>query len=344
MNKTILLIPIYQPDRQTLTFLTTLMDMVSEPVVVVDDGSGETYQEFFKEMQALGMIVLSYSENRGKGYAMKLGMSYIEEHYSDYRWLLTVDSDGQHILPDIEQMINEPFTSNKEMLLGVRQFFLKNTPLRSWLGNRMTSLFYYLSSGIWLPDTQTGLRKFSIADIPELVAISGDRFDYEMNQLLELPKAEYHLATLPITTVYEDNNRRSHFRVIRDSYLIYRPLVSFILASLSSSLIDVTLFFLLSLFFGHSAEALLLATVGARVMSGFYNYQVNRTFVFRSQLSMSQSLWKYAVLFVAQLLLSWLGVSWMSSILSSVIISKILVDSCLFVASFMIQRRKIFAS
>lgn len=125
---------------------------------------------------------------------------------------------------------------------------------------------------------------------------------------------------------------------------MYRPLLTFLVASLSSSLIDVTLFFLLSLVLGESSGALLFATTLARVLSGLYNYQMNRTMVFHSQTSIRHSFWKYGVLFIAQLLLSWLGVSWFARLLPSVFISKIIVDSCLFVASFVIQRRMVFAN
>lgn len=344
MKETVLLIPSYQPDEQTLAFLRVLTEASTVPIVVVDDGSGEKYQFLFEEMQTLGITVLSYSENHGKGYALKHGMTYIMGNYPAARWLVTADSDGQHTLADIQQMVDHYLPISGKLLLGVRQFYLKQTPLRSWLGNRMTTCMYYASTGIWLTDTQTGLRKFSLHDIPELLMISGERFEYEMNQLLELPHKGYQLATIPITTVYEENNQGSHFRMIQDSFLIYKPFVTFLFASLSSSIVDLALFVLFSVIVGESAGALLFATSCARILSGVYNYQMNRIVVFHSQHSMRQSFWKYGILFLTQLLLSWLGVSWFNTMISSVFISKILVDSCLFIASFIIQRRMIFAN
>lgn len=344
MNETVLLIPSYQPNEETLAFLKVLTNAITVPIVVVDDGSGEHSRSLFEEIETYGITVLSYAENKGKGYALKQGMRYIVAHYPEARWLVTADSDGQHTLPDIQQMIATYLPISGELLLGVRQFYFQQTPLRSWLGNRLTTLIYYVSTGLWLSDTQTGLRKFACHDVPELLEISGDRFEYEMNQLLVLPTKGYHFSTLPITTVYEEKNQGSHFQLIRDSYLVYRPLLTFLVASLSSSLIDVTLFFLLSLVLGESSGALLFATTLARVLSGLYNYQMNRTMVFHSQTSIRHSFWKYGVLFIAQLLLSWLGVSWFARLLPSVFISKIIVDSCLFVASFVIQRRMVFAN
>lgn len=206
MNETVLLIPSYQPNEETLAFLKVLTNAITVPIVVVDDGSGEHSRSLFEEMETYGITVLSYAENKGKGYALKQGMRYIVAHYPEASWLVTADSDGQHTLPDIQQMIATYLPISGELLLGVRQFYFQQTPLRSWLGNRLTTLIYYVSTGLWLSDTQTGLRKFACHDVPELLEISGDRFEYEMNQLLVLPTKGYHFSTLPITTVYEEKN------------------------------------------------------------------------------------------------------------------------------------------
>ncbi|MGD1370819.1 glycosyltransferase family 2 protein, partial [Enterococcus faecium] len=76
---------------------------------------------------------------------------------------------------------------------------------------------------IHLQDTQTGLRGFSIFSLSELLKIEGNRFEYEINQLLVLPKIGYRITTIPIKTIYSDGNKGSHFRIFQDSYLVYRP-------------------------------------------------------------------------------------------------------------------------
>lgn len=105
MNETVLLIPSYQPNEETLAFLKVLTNAITVPIVVVDDGSGEHSRSLFEEMETYGITVLSYAENKGKGYALKQGMRYIVAHYPEASWLVTADSDGQHTLPDIQQMI-----------------------------------------------------------------------------------------------------------------------------------------------------------------------------------------------------------------------------------------------
>lgn len=338
---TIVLIPIFEPTEKTILFMKEL-SQESLSIIVVDDGSGESYQEKFNQLILMGMTVLSYPQNKGKGYALKYGFNYIKSTYPSYH-IVTADGDGQHTVQDIKRMIQRlEYLPKDIILLGVRDFDKQTTPRKSYYGNRMTSIIYYLSSGIKLKDTQTGLRGFHAQMIPDLLNIPGNRFDYEMNQLIDLIQDGYTLEVLDIETIYENNNEHSHFRAIQDSYLIYRPLLLFLLSSLSSALVDVLSFLLLATLFGNQPTMLLFATIGSRLLSGLFNFQLNRKYVFKDRQKMHQSFWKYGLLFSCQLVFSWLGVMVLSNLLQSILICKLLVDSTLFFISFSIQKRFVF--
>lgn len=339
----ILLIPIYEPTENTVFFINQLAQSVNVPIIIVDDGSGKTYQKLFQRMEHPNIIKISYFDNKGKGYALKFGFSVILDSYPDITGVVTADSDGQHEIEDIQKMlVAVDRLAGQEFLLGVRDFSYENTPFRSYFGNRMTSGFYYLSSGIHLQDTQTGLRGFSIFSLSELLKIEGNRFEYEINQLLVLPKIGYRMTTIPIKTIYSDGNKGSHFRIFQDSYLVYRPFIRFFFSSISSSLVDIGLFYSIIFFIGnHTMASLLIATVLSRVLSGIFNYQMNRHYVFRKQRART-AFYKYSLLFLLQLILSWLGVSILSVIIQSLLLCKAVVDILLFFVSFSIQRRIVF--
>lgn len=338
---TVLLIPIYEPTEKTVVFMKKLSQK-NFLTLVVDDGSGDTYRNRFQQITDTGATVLSYPVNHGKGYALKYGLNYIQKNYPMHH-VVTADGDGQHTLTAIEQMMQHIDLLQVDVfLLGVRHFDKQTTPKKSYYGNRITSLIYYLSSGIRLEDTQTGLRGFHANSIPELLTIPGERFDYEMNQLIDLIKEGYSLETIDIETIYENNNEHSHFRAVQDSYLVYRPLLLFLLSSLSSALVDVTIFLILAALFGNQPIMLFIATVGARILSGLFNFQFNRKLVFKDHQQVYQSLGKYLLLFCSQLVLSWLGVMVFSTFIQSIIISKLLVDCMLFFISFSLQRRYVF--
>ena len=340
---TALLIPIYEPSIQTVSFIQQLQKALTIPILIVNDGSDESYAPYFDKMQDPNTTLLSYRKNRGKGAALKHGLWYLKETRPDITGVVTADGDGQHDLEDIKKMIDRlPLLSADSLLLGTRDFSLKTTPVRSWFGNRMTSFFYLLASGQFLQDTQTGLRGFRSEAFDQLLKIPGDRFEYEMNQLLELPRQHFNLVTIPIKTIYEKKNHQSHFRTVQDSYLVYRPLVKFLLSSGASAVVDITLFTLFMFFIAdQNASAFLIATVFARLLSGIFNYHLNRKMVFDAPKS-TKTFTKYAFLFSMQLLLSWLGVTALSQVLHSLLLCKLLIDFSLFLASFAIQRRIVF--
>jgi hypothetical protein len=60
--------------------------------------------------------------------------------------------------------------------------------------------------------------------LPWLVSIEGRRYEYELNVLLSAKQAGVAVRQIPIETVYEDNNKGSHFRPLIDSALIYARL------------------------------------------------------------------------------------------------------------------------
>lgn len=341
----LLLIPVYELTDKTLAFFQTLTHHINVPIIFVNDGSNSRFDERFLAIIKMSPTIrfLHYSTNHGKGYALRYSMQYIWKNFPQTSTIITADGDGQHSVEDISHILTllEKLPAN-QLLLGVRHFTKASTPKKSYYGNRITSYFFLLASGIKLEDTQTGLRAFSAQSIPALLAIKGDRFDYEMNILVALRSLQLELVTVPIQTIYEDNNEQTHFRPIHDSIRVYRSLLTFFLSSLASSFVDVGCFMVLLIFFGASPSNLLLITVIARVISGIVNYSLNKRYVFQDKQQTKNSLWKYTSLFCFQMVLSWAGVALVSLVLPSVLLTKLLVDCLLFFFSYHIQQRFIF--
>jgi len=341
----VVLIPAYNPGERLLDLIGELRDTMPDlPVVVVDDGSADSYEEVLLRLeQEYGCHLCRHESNRGKGAALKTGMRYASERFPDCAGYVTADADGQHRPEDIRKVSNALRNFPDRLILGVRKFQGSHVPARSRFGNRMTSRVFKWITGVTCPDTQTGLRGIPAAHVQRVLQIEGDRYEYEMNVLVELAQARIPLHMVPIQTVYIDGNRSSHFRPVRDSLLIYGRIVRFAVASLLSALLDLGLFTLLSALFAPSSAArVLLLTVGARCLSGLCNYALNHRWVFGRRGRSLETGLKYAALFVVQMLLSgWLV--WGLSILPLPLsVTKLLVDSGLFFGSYLIQRRFVF--
>jgi hypothetical protein len=71
-------------------------------------------------------------------------------------------------------------------------------------------------------DTQTGLRGYPPELLPWLLGVPGERFEYELNVLLGAGKAGVSFREIRIATIYENRNKGTHFRTVRDSARVYR--------------------------------------------------------------------------------------------------------------------------
>lgn len=215
--KYIILIPAYEPDEKLIDLLTTIDENIN--IIVVNDGSGKEYNKIFKEAKKYAHII-SYEENKGKGYALKQGLSYIKNRFDNYV-VVTMDSDGQHTLNDALKLCKYAETYKDILVLGKRNWN-KKTPLRSRIGNTITRFVFDTITGINIYDTQTGLRAFSYKLIDYMLNNPGNRYEYEMNVLLNLKNSGIRYHEIPIETIYIDNNKKSHFKTIKDSYKIYK--------------------------------------------------------------------------------------------------------------------------
>lgn len=345
MNSMIIVIPSLEPDFKLVNLLKTIRQTIPlVPVLIIDDGSGPTYQELFQQVEVhYASQVIHHSENKGKGAALKTAMLEILASYPEVQWMITVDSDGQHSVEDIQATINLAVTSPDSLVLGTREFH-GEVPFRSQFGNRLTRNVMHLITGINVSDTQTGLRVIPRSFIEPLLKVKGERFEYETNMLLEAKKRQWDIYSQPIATTYIENNSSSHFRMIRDSIAIYSVLVKYIISSIMSFVVDITVYAALIHFLNFlSLSNIVLASLFARALSSLINYLLNRDLVFKS--NQTYSFIKYYLLVICQLFLSATLVYLVHSVFNwhGVVGVKVTVDSFLFILSYFVQKNYIFS-
>lgn len=221
----VVVIPAYKPDQTFVTIADQLWAYGCQ-MVVVDDGSGEEYQQIFDKVRDI-CIVLKHSKNRGKGAAIKTALRYIKEEVWDSGLVGIMDCDGQHLPEDMLKLLEAAGMHKKTLVLGVRAVG-KGMPLKSRLGNQITRAVFKMASGVNISDTQTGLRAFDIEMIPALLSVGGERYEYEMNVLMSFAKQKIPIKEVPVSTIYRDKkNSNSHFRCFADSVRIYKDIFKF---------------------------------------------------------------------------------------------------------------------
>ncbi len=185
-------------------------------MVVVDDGSSAALDAFARLPKSV--TLLRHERNRGKGRAIKTALAWLAANRPDIREAVFVDGDGQHRIDDVRAVAARAHERDA-VTFGVRDFGGKGVPFRSWWGNRWTAWEVRLAFGYRLADTQTGLRAIPSRLFASLLAVSGERFEYEARLFRLLRRLGEPIEQVPIRTVYVANNRASHFRPLRDTLL-----------------------------------------------------------------------------------------------------------------------------
>ena len=271
----IVLIPAYEPDEQLVTLTGALRNQGLQ-VLVVNDGSGDAYQDIFRRT-AQHATVITLPHNSGKGAALKAGMRHILNTIPACEHVITCDADGQHRVEDVLR-VREQLHKGEKFVLTVRQW-RKDIPLRSKIGNSLSRFVYALLANRYLSDNQSGLRGFSRVHMDWLVQVEKNNYDYEMNVLYYAAKKNIRIATVPIEAVYIGNNESSHFSPIKDTLRIYKSLFTLAGGSFIGFLVRELLVLILSLTLGYHYLLLAMPTVAA--ISYLTSFLLGRYLFFR---------------------------------------------------------------
>ncbi|MCD8023758.1 MAG: bifunctional glycosyltransferase family 2/GtrA family protein [Lachnospiraceae bacterium] len=342
----IALIPAFDPGPCLLAVLEE-MNEKGFTIVVVNDGSSRESDDLFRKADEYAEV-LTHDKNCGKGRALKTGLAYIQNHFHSDYVVVTMDADGQHTARDAEFLCNLAEERKGQLILGSRKLET-DAPLRSRFGNAVTRAVCRLATGRDISDTQTGLRAFDDSLVSTLLKVPGERYEYEMNVLLDCARAEISVTETEIETIYLDKNEGSHFRVFRDSILIYREILKFSASSFTGFLVDYAIYSILLAVLPHLSgnaspgASLVAANIGARIVSATVNYTMNRKLVFKSNASVTKSAAEYCLLAAGILAGNTLVLSALVTVCNmNRYLAKLCTEAVFFIVSWQVQRRFIF--
>ena len=276
--KYIALVPAFEPNKSLPKIVNDLKEN-NFIVIVINDGSDINYQEYFDQCDTK---IISYPTNRGKGYALKKGLEYVKNNYENCI-IVTVDSDGQHKVEDAISLCKYAEKNTDTLVIGKR-IRKDNVPLKSLIGNTITRHIFELATGEKIYDTQSGLRAFSNELIDYMLEIIGDRFEYEMNVLLYLNKKNIKYKEIEINTIYIDNNKDSHFKIIKDSLRIYSKIAEFKVVTLLSFFMDLILFAALII----SIYKIVPSNIISKLISVVIYYVFNKKEIFKEKMEIKK--------------------------------------------------------
>ena len=350
------IIPALNPDNRIFSFISSLKDEGFTNIVVVDDGSDDAHRtDVLEKLTGEGITVLEHNGNKGKGVALKTGMSYVYRAMNDSLGVITADYDGRQRADAVAKVADKLINGTK-LVLGVRD--LNNTSMSNGMrrGYKLTGMVFRLLYTKDIKDIQTGLRGITYSLIPEMLEIKGKRYEYEPKMLVYAVRNEIpveHIDAGPIRPLESDNETlyiSDNFRTFADSFRIsialFLNFLEYALTSITATIVDFLLFFILSEFVFVNMDlniCVLLSTILARVVSATLSFTINRKIVFKSDADLKKSIFRFYTLSALVMLCSAELVTLFVTLFGgNKTITKLFVDLCLFFVSYQIQQRVIF--
>lgn len=205
------IIPTYN-NHQTISKVITDVLKFTNNIIVVNDGATDNTPELLKAFTTIQII--SYSPNRGKGIALRTGIKAAQE--KNYRYAITIDSDGQHFADDIPVFIDTIEKQPDSLLIGARNLNQENMPKKNTFGNKFSNFWFMLFTGINLPDTQSGYRLYPIQKMKGAHYFTS-KYEFEIEVSVKAAWRGISVLPVPIKVFYAEGDKRiSHFRPGKD--------------------------------------------------------------------------------------------------------------------------------
>ncbi len=206
--KCCVLVPTYN-NHKTLKKVIEGVLVYTQNIIVVNDGSTDSTAQILKEYGFLEQIHLP--QNKGKGNALKVGFKKALD--LGYDFAITIDSDGQHFPDDIpvflEALLNEE--TRNVLYIGARNMSQSDVPGSSSFGNTFSNFWFWVETGTWLTDTQSGYRLYPLKEMGKLKLYT-PKFEFEIEVIVKAKWSGTLVKNIPIKISYDEEGRVSHFR------------------------------------------------------------------------------------------------------------------------------------
>jgi glycosyltransferase involved in cell wall biosynthesis len=204
-------IPAYNNEKTLETVLQDVLQ-ITDNIIVINDGSTDNTLSVIQRFNSVQSI--SYSRNRGKGYALMRGFEKaVQEGYS---YAVTMDADGQHLASDLHVFLNKLADYPDSLIVGTRGLPAHKMRFGSRFANNFSNFWFRLISGVHLPDTQSGYRLYPLNLLKEMHFYT-HRYEFEIEILVRAAWKGIHITDVPITVYYPPPEYRiSHFRPVKD--------------------------------------------------------------------------------------------------------------------------------
>ena len=201
------IIPTYNNEKSIRQVVTDTLKFCDD-VIVVNDGSTDHTTAILHEIE--GVHLVSYPQNKGKGYALREG--FRKALSMGFAYAITLDADGQHYPADISLFLKANQKDPGTLIIGQRQMEGVDRSKGSTFANHFSNFWFFVQTGRALEDTQTGYRLYPLHKLHGLSLLTS-RYEAELELLVFASWHGVKLISIPINVYYPPRKERvSHFR------------------------------------------------------------------------------------------------------------------------------------
>jgi len=215
-HKCCVLIPTYNNATSLKEVVNRILEFTSN-IVIVNDGSTDNTVAFLQDYpveEYPDLLIVHHSQNRGKGMALRTGFKAAYVH--GYQYAISIDSDGQHYPDDLYLFIDQIEIHPKTIIIGARNMDQPGIPGKSSVGNRASSFWFWVVTGIKLSDTQSGYRLYPLAPLNTIRFITR-KYEFEIEVMVRSFWKGVNVLSIPIKVFYPPADERvTHFRPFKD--------------------------------------------------------------------------------------------------------------------------------
>ena len=175
-------------------------------MVIVNDGSSDNTLEVIKESQRKypeNIYIYSHIINRGVGVAMQTGFDAVLRYNPKY--VVNMDSDGQHSVDDLDNVLKPLITGEAQAVIGVRP--LKDMPLSRNIANAIMNLLTRIFYRVDVSDSQTGFRAIT-REALDKIEINARGYLISSEFIREVNDNRIPFAEVPIETIYTPETQK----------------------------------------------------------------------------------------------------------------------------------------
>ena len=219
-----IIVPAYNEAARLGTTLRAILDYLNRTeenaeLIVVDDGSRDdtavVAESAVAECGAVSARVIRYEANRGKGYAVRVGLLAAGANIA-----LFSDADLSTPITETPRLVDPIRNGEYDLTFGSRaldrSLIGTHQPWRREQGGRVFNLIVRAATGLPFWDTQCGFKAFRMNVCRPLIeAAQIDRFGFDVELICLAHLAGLRLREIPVRW---NHDAASKVAILRDSF------------------------------------------------------------------------------------------------------------------------------